>query len=29
MVETGFESGLVVIFEQLDELIKSGLKYTG
>lgn len=27
MVESGFESGLVIIFEQLDELIKSGLKY--
>ncbi len=26
MVKSGFESGLVVIFEQLDELLKSGLK---
>jgi uncharacterized protein YndB with AHSA1/START domain len=26
MVEEGFESGLVIIFEQLDELLKSGLK---
>jgi uncharacterized protein YndB with AHSA1/START domain len=26
MVRSGFESGLVVIFEQLDELLKSGLK---
>ncbi len=26
MVKSGFESGVVIIFEQLDELIKSGLK---
>jgi uncharacterized protein YndB with AHSA1/START domain len=26
MVRSGFESGVIVIFEQLDELIKSGLK---
>jgi uncharacterized protein YndB with AHSA1/START domain len=26
MVRSGFESGLVVIFEQLDELLKAGLK---
>jgi uncharacterized protein YndB with AHSA1/START domain len=26
MVRSGFESGVVIIFEQLDELIKSGLK---
>jgi uncharacterized protein YndB with AHSA1/START domain len=25
MVESGFESGVVAIFEQLDKLIKSGL----
>lgn len=29
MIESGFESGLVIIFEQLDELIKSDLKYAG
>lgn len=26
MIKSGFESGVVIIFEQLDELIKSGLK---
>jgi uncharacterized protein YndB with AHSA1/START domain len=26
MVRSGFESGMVVVFEQLDELMKTGLK---